>query len=353
MLAQSEAGLLESLGLLRYRTAEVGGAPSPPLPAPTLRHSYPLYLSLLCPHALVDDVLHAVCNVERATDVVLVTDACVLLLPPRYQVASLREELRKDKQLVFKKQQVSARAHCTGVFFCTYGCAHENTTLARVFPLLYHGNTTRTITSLTREQGGHTLMCVCVCVCVLSVRCCNVQTHRAVDVRPHRQNTRLQHACIHAHLTASMSHRSVQVMYKPTYSNVTSKDALLVELQTMYEHGRGGMVVEQLKESYPTVAEDIQQLVDDGRALLVEPVVRGGRKAAAAALGKPIDDKAVLFYRDRSYEVDVDGGFKEQWKNCNLGGKSAVEIKKLLASAKLPLMRTEVVDEGVSLVRAR
>lgn len=136
-------------------------------------------------------------------------------------------------------------------------------------------------------------------------------------------------------------------MYKPTYSNVTSKDALLVELQTMYEHGRGGMVVEQLKESYTTVEEDIQQLIDEGHALLVEPIVRGGRKAAPSA-SAPISDRAVLFYRDRTYEVDVDDTFKEQWKNCNIGGKSAVEIKKLLTSAKLPLMRTEVVDEGVS-----
>jgi hypothetical protein len=108
------------------------------------------------------------------------------------------------------------------------------------------------------------------------------------------------------------------------------------------------MVVEQLKESYITIEEDIQALIDDKKAVLLEATVRRGQ--AKSEPGK-IADKAVLFFRDVKYEVEVDKDFKEKWIGCQLAGKTAGEIKKILTAAKLPLMLTEVIDDGVSLCR--
>eukprot|EP00037_Helgoeca_nana_P010287 m.90353 g.90353 ORF g.90353 m.90353 type:complete len:283 (-) comp20122_c0_seq1:354-1202(-) len=134
-----------------------------------------------------------------------------------------------------------------------------------------------------------------------------------------------------------------EVMYKPTFSSITCKDDLDLELQSMYERGQGGMVVEQLKESYITIEEDIQALIDDKKAVLLEATVRRGQ--AKSEPGK-IADKAVLFFRDVKYEVEVDKDFKEKWIGCQLAGKTAGEIKKILTAAKLPLMLTEVIDDG-------
>lgn len=118
-----------------------------------------------------------------------------------------------------------------------------------------------------------------------------------------------------------------------------------VELRSMYERAQGGILVEQLKESYVTIEEDIQALIDAKKALLIEPPAKRGQ--AKPAPGQ-ISDKAMLFYREVKYEVGIDKAFKEKWVGCKLDGKAATEIKKMLAAAKLPLMRTEVVDDGVS-----
>eukprot|EP00038_Savillea_parva_P025251 m.46896 g.46896 ORF g.46896 m.46896 type:complete len:159 (+) comp6816_c0_seq1:36-512(+) len=132
-------------------------------------------------------------------------------------------------------------------------------------------------------------------------------------------------------------------MYKPTYSSITCKDDLYVELQQLYERGQGGMVVGQLKESYITIEDDIQALVDEGKAVLIEAQLRRGQAKPAAGR---ISDKAVLFFRDTEFEVTVDKDFKDKWIACKLVGKTAVEIKKMLSSANLPLMKTEVIDDG-------
>ncbi|CAH8670350.1 unnamed protein product [Schistosoma rodhaini] len=101
-------------------------------------------------------------------------------------------------------------------------------------------------------------------------------------------------------------------VFKPRYDIRTRKD-LYQLLRRQELKGLGGIYLDDLTESVPDVEKILNSFGDH--------VIR---------IVTPHDKKTVLFYNDKSFDLNVDEEFKQQWRSVSVEGVHETKIEEYL-----------------------
>eukprot|EP01147_Barroeca_monosierra_P004783 gene4783-6852_t len=120
------------------------------------------------------------------------------------------------------------------------------------------------------------------------------------------------------------------IQFQPTY-DVRNKQDLLNLIKEFDAKGLGGIILDELEDSYEGVRSDVCDLVDKNLVYKLE------NKAQRFS---------VLFYKDPKYHVNIDKAISEKWRLESISGKPDKEIKQeLLKKGKQPLRIQKAKEE--------
>ena len=120
-----------------------------------------------------------------------------------------------------------------------------------------------------------------------------------------------------------------EINYKPAHYDVKNRKDLEKKLQTFAEQGFGGISLNELKDSYDHVADDVYAL--GAAKKIIEITKNKGR-----ARGGP-DADSMIFWRDESVDVEIDKAFVAKFRAFE--HDDAVTVRKYLEDKKEPVMK--------------
>ncbi|VDO75258.1 unnamed protein product, partial [Schistosoma mattheei] len=147
-----------------------------------------------------------------------------------------------------------------------------------------------------------------------------IQRHLEGDTHPLSVEEILEEAVLHdtPPATALPNNPKIRVttdakfVFKPRYDIRTRKD-LYQLLRRQELKGLGGIYLDDLTESVPDVEKILNSFGDH--------VIR---------IVTPHDKKTILFYNDKSFDLNVDEEFKQQWRSVSVEGVHETKIEEYL-----------------------
>uniref|UniRef100_T1JDR3 Transcription initiation factor IIE subunit beta n=1 Tax=Strigamia maritima TaxID=126957 RepID=T1JDR3_STRMM len=113
--------------------------------------------------------------------------------------------------------------------------------------------------------------------------------------------------------------------FKPLF-NIRNKNGLLKLLRNYDDQGRGGIYLDDVRESLPH-ADKCMALLDDQMYTVT----------------RPVDKKVVLFYKDADYEFQVEPEFQQLWRSIPVDGLDEDKVSAYLKKQRIVGMQ----DNGV------
>eukprot|EP00040_Diaphanoeca_grandis_P029686 m.174301 g.174301 ORF g.174301 m.174301 type:complete len:295 (-) comp31763_c4_seq1:108-992(-) len=148
----------------------------------------------------------------------------------------------------------------------------------------------------------------------------------------------------HQQLHFKVAGGAPMMSFIPKYNGVRNKDSIITELKKRYLEAKPGMTVEFLKESYPGVMADVDELVKAKQIYALRQPKRTNRGKEMLD-SDPLEDSAQLFYRDTTLELEVNSDMVSKWRECRVHGMHAQDIVRWLKDKELPVMKTQEVRD--------
>ena len=105
----------------------------------------------------------------------------------------------------------------------------------------------------------------------------------------------------------------VKYAFKPTFPDISDRKTLMRLLSKYDTQGKGGIALEDLQESLPRCDKILKTLGDK-----------------VIIISRPVDKKKVVFYNDKSNDIQIDEEFKKAWRSIPVDGLDEQKIEEYL-----------------------